>query len=213
MRLATGRSRAGARILVAIGAHPTLEPPIPGGELASPRTRSSIWNACRKRILVVGGGYIAVEFAGIFNGLGSAVTLLHRGDKLLRGFDDDVAIALPRPTPSAASRRSRTGRSRASSADGAPPSRCPTAACSGRPGPVRHRAAAEHVGSRACGGGDHARRDRRDPRRRLFAHPRAVDLRDRRRDQPGQPDAGRDPGGPRFRRHGVRRSRPWSITT
>ena len=47
-----------------------------------------------QRILVVGAGYIAVEFAGIFAGLGSAVTLLHRGDKLLRGFDDDVRVAL-----------------------------------------------------------------------------------------------------------------------
>ncbi len=47
-----------------------------------------------ERILVVGAGYIAVEFAGIFNGLGSDVTLLHRGDRLLRGFDEDVREAL-----------------------------------------------------------------------------------------------------------------------
>src|SRR3712207_7480544 len=46
------------------------------------------------RSLVVGGGYIAVEFAGVFAGLGSEVTLLHRGDKLLRGFDEDVRDAL-----------------------------------------------------------------------------------------------------------------------
>ena len=43
-----------------------------------------------KRLLVVGGGYIACEFASIFNGLGSHVTQLHRGDKVLKGFDDDV---------------------------------------------------------------------------------------------------------------------------
>jgi glutathione reductase (NADPH) len=43
---------------------------------------------------VVGAGYIAVEFAGIFQGLGSKVTLLHRGDKLLRGFDEDLRDAL-----------------------------------------------------------------------------------------------------------------------
>jgi glutathione reductase (NADPH) len=47
-----------------------------------------------KRILIIGGGYIAVEFAGVFAGLGSEVTLLHRGDKLLRGFDDDIRDAL-----------------------------------------------------------------------------------------------------------------------
>src|SRR5262249_39430173 len=42
-----------------------------------------------KRILIQGGGYIAVEFAGIFHGLGSQVTLVYRGDNILRGFDDD----------------------------------------------------------------------------------------------------------------------------
>ena len=43
-----------------------------------------------QRLLVVGGGYIACEFASIFNGLGSKVTQLHRGAQVLRGFDDDV---------------------------------------------------------------------------------------------------------------------------
>src|SRR5262249_42453000 len=43
-----------------------------------------------RRIVIQGGGYIAVEFAGIFNGLGSEVTLVYRGENILRGFDDDV---------------------------------------------------------------------------------------------------------------------------
>ena len=43
-----------------------------------------------KRLLVVGGGYIACEFASIFNGLGSKVTQLYRGEQILRGFDDEV---------------------------------------------------------------------------------------------------------------------------
>jgi glutathione reductase (NADPH) len=47
-----------------------------------------------KRILIQGGGYIAVEFAGIFNGLGSEVTLVYRGDNILRGFDDDLRAHL-----------------------------------------------------------------------------------------------------------------------
>ena len=47
-----------------------------------------------ERVLVVGGGYIAVEFAGVFAGLGSKTTLLHRGKSLLRGFDPEVAQAL-----------------------------------------------------------------------------------------------------------------------
>ena len=81
-------------ILVAVGAHPTLEPPIPGGDLAI--TSNEVFDLPRlpPRLLVVGGGYIAVEFAGVFNGLGSQVTLLHRGDRLLRGFDLDIRDAL-----------------------------------------------------------------------------------------------------------------------
>ena len=47
-------------------------------------------DAFPKRLVVVGGGYIAVEFAGIFNGLGSQVTQLYRGPLFLRGFDSDI---------------------------------------------------------------------------------------------------------------------------
>jgi glutathione reductase (NADPH) len=81
-------------ILVAVGAHPVLEPPIPGGELGITSNEVFHLEILPERILVVGAGYIAVEFAGIFNGLGSDVTLLHRGDRLLRGFDEDVREAL-----------------------------------------------------------------------------------------------------------------------
>jgi glutathione reductase (NADPH) len=95
VRLAGTRTLVRARyILVAVGAHPTAEPPIPGGELAI--TSNEVFHLDRQpeRILVIGGGYIAVEFAGIFAGLGSKVTQLHRGEKLLRGFDEDVRDAL-----------------------------------------------------------------------------------------------------------------------
>jgi glutathione reductase (NADPH) len=95
VRLAkTGTTVRARYILVAVGAHPTLEPPIPGGELGI--TSNEVFHLDRQpeRILVIGGGYIAVEFAGIFAGLGSRTTLLHRGDRLLRGFDDDVRDAL-----------------------------------------------------------------------------------------------------------------------
>src|SRR5215203_2854629 len=95
VRLTSSGARVTARnILVAVGAHPTLEPRIPGGELGI--TSNEVFHLERfpERILVIGGGYIAVEFAGVFAGLGSAVTLLHRGEKLLRGFDDDVRVAL-----------------------------------------------------------------------------------------------------------------------
>jgi glutathione reductase (NADPH) len=45
-------------------------------------------------VVIAGGGYIAVEFAGIFNGLGSKVTQIYRGAQILRGFDDDVRDTL-----------------------------------------------------------------------------------------------------------------------
>ena len=92
--LKTGARIRARYILVAVGAHPTLEPVIPGGELGITSNEVFHLKTQPKRILVVGGGYIAVEFAGIFSGLGSEVTLLHRGDKLLRGFDEEVRDAL-----------------------------------------------------------------------------------------------------------------------
>jgi glutathione reductase (NADPH) len=94
VRVASGARVRARHILVAVGAHPTLEPTIPGGDLAI--TSNGVFELARlpERILVIGGGYIAVEFAGIFAGLGSKVSLLHRGDKLLRGFDDEVRTLL-----------------------------------------------------------------------------------------------------------------------
>jgi glutathione reductase (NADPH) len=80
--------------LVATGAYPVMQPGIPGGEYGI--TSNEVFHLALqpKRIIVVGGGYIAVEFAGIFQGLGSQVTLIHRGDQLLRGFDQDVRVML-----------------------------------------------------------------------------------------------------------------------
>jgi glutathione reductase (NADPH) len=92
--LTTGERIRARYILVAVGAHPTFDPAIPGGELAI--SSNDVFHLAEqpRRILVVGGGYIAVEFAGVFAGLGSEVALLHRGEKLLRGFDEDVRDAL-----------------------------------------------------------------------------------------------------------------------
>ena len=92
--LKTGARIRARYILVAVGAHPTLEPVIPGGELGITSNEVFHLESLPERIMIVGGGYIAVEFAGIFAGLGSRVTLLHRGDKLLRGFDEDLRDAL-----------------------------------------------------------------------------------------------------------------------
>jgi len=92
--LKTGQEIRARYILVAVGAHPVMTPAIPGGELGITSNEVFHLKELPRRIIVVGAGYIAVEFAGIFAGLGSEVTLVHRGDKLLRGFDEDVRDAL-----------------------------------------------------------------------------------------------------------------------
>lgn len=76
-------------IAIATGSRPSL-PHRPGIEHAITSREALSLPTCPKRIAVVGGGYIAVEFAGIFNGFGSQVDLFYRGEKILRGFDDDV---------------------------------------------------------------------------------------------------------------------------
>ncbi|MBZ6076479.1 glutathione-disulfide reductase [Microvirga puerhi] len=92
--LKTGEEIRARYILIAVGAHPVMGPPIPGGELGITSNEVFHLKEQPRRLLVVGGGYIAVEFAGVFAGLGSEVTLLHRGNKLLRGFDEDIRDAL-----------------------------------------------------------------------------------------------------------------------
>ena len=76
-------------ILVSTGGTPTV-PAITGREHVVTSDQMFDLSPFPKRLLVVGGGYIACEFASIFNGLGSQVTQVHRRDKLLTGFDDDV---------------------------------------------------------------------------------------------------------------------------
>ena len=77
------------RILIATGGHPWV-PDIPGSEHAITSNEAFYLDELPLRVAVVGGGYIACEFAGIFNGLGSQVFQLYRGDAVLRGFDHDV---------------------------------------------------------------------------------------------------------------------------
>ncbi len=77
------------RILVATGGWPAI-PDIPGKEYIVSSNEMFVLEQLPERILIVGGGYIAVEFAGIMHGLGVTTTLCHRGDKLLRGFDEDI---------------------------------------------------------------------------------------------------------------------------
>ena len=88
--VAIGERRVTAQnILIATVGRPTA-PAIPGIEHAITSNEAFELPVLPKRILLVGGGYVAVEFAGIFNGLGTEVTLSYRGVQILRGFDDDV---------------------------------------------------------------------------------------------------------------------------
>ncbi len=88
--VATGEKVRAKKILIATGAAPHLGAEIAGLEHVISSNEAFHLEELPKRILIQGGGYIALEFAGIFNGLGSEVTLVYRGENILRGFDDDV---------------------------------------------------------------------------------------------------------------------------
>jgi len=90
VQLASGRKLRARYILVATGASPFIPQHLPGRELAITSNEAFHLERLPRRIVIVGGGYIAVEFAGIFNGLGVETVLLHRGEQILRGFDDDL---------------------------------------------------------------------------------------------------------------------------
>ena len=88
--VAIGEKRVTAeKILVATGSKPFVQD-IPGKEYLSTSDDAFALETLPRRVLVLGGGYIAVEFAGIFAGLGVETTLAYRGPKLLRGFDEDI---------------------------------------------------------------------------------------------------------------------------
>lgn len=88
--VAEGRVVTARLILIATGGTPWLDESIPGTEHAI--TSNEIFHLERfpERLVIAGAGYIAVEFAGIFNNLGADVTLIHRGGTILRGFDEEV---------------------------------------------------------------------------------------------------------------------------
>ncbi|MDE2230204.1 MAG: glutathione-disulfide reductase [Alphaproteobacteria bacterium] len=90
-----GKRHTAANILLAIGGHP-VTPKIPGIEYVISSNEALDLPALPRNVLIVGGGYIAVEFAGIFAGLGAQVQMVIRGDELLNGFDDDIRVHLAR---------------------------------------------------------------------------------------------------------------------
>lgn len=88
-----GTRHTAERILIATGGRPSL-PDVPGIHYAITSNEALDLMQLPKRMVIVGAGYIAVEFAGIFNALGVQVTQILRGDTVLRGFDADVRAAL-----------------------------------------------------------------------------------------------------------------------
>jgi glutathione reductase (NADPH) len=88
---ATGREVTAEHILIATGAHPFMPAGVPGIEHAITSNEVFDLKTLPASAVVVGGGYIALEFAGIFAGLGVETTLVYRGEQVLRGFDKEMA--------------------------------------------------------------------------------------------------------------------------
>lgn len=86
----TGQVVTAEQILIAVGGSANGDKNLPGAELCINSNGALDLKTLPKSIVIAGGGYIAVEFAGIFNGLGVDTTLLYRGEKILRGFDEDM---------------------------------------------------------------------------------------------------------------------------
>lgn len=85
-----GKTVTADKIMLAVGGWPTV-PEFEGSELAITSNETFYLEKLPKKVIVVGGGYIAVEFAGIYQGLGVETTLMYRGPKILRFFDQDVS--------------------------------------------------------------------------------------------------------------------------
>ncbi|MBI4205705.1 MAG: glutathione-disulfide reductase [Betaproteobacteria bacterium] len=84
-----GKRYTAAHILIATGGWP-VKPPIPGAELGFTSNEAFHLTQLPRRVVIIGGGYVAVEFASIFNGLGVETTLVYRGERLLKSFDADL---------------------------------------------------------------------------------------------------------------------------
>lgn len=95
VRLETsGRTVSAKTILIATGGHPNVDQKLPGIEHAITSNEVFHLKELPRRVVIAGGGYIAAEFASVFRGLGSEVTLIYRGEQILRGFDDDLRLGI-----------------------------------------------------------------------------------------------------------------------
>lgn len=88
-----GQQVSADTILIAVGGRARL-PDVPGGALMATSDDVFFWARTPEKVVIQGGGYIAVEFAHILHGIGADVTLLYRGDLFMRGFDRDIAQGL-----------------------------------------------------------------------------------------------------------------------
>lgn len=93
VRLASGQEITARHILIAVGAWPVV-PPFPGHEHAITSNEVFHLPSLPRRVVIKGAGYIALEFAGIFNALGSQVTVVNRSDQILRSYDVDLRARL-----------------------------------------------------------------------------------------------------------------------
>ncbi len=94
VRLTGGRRVSARFILLATGSRPVLDPDVPGREFAITSNEVFDLPTLPERMLIIGGGYIAVEFASIFARLGTKVMLAARSENVLRGFDEDMRIGV-----------------------------------------------------------------------------------------------------------------------
>ena len=92
--VASGKTVTAERIVIATGGAPNPHAALPGHELCISSNEAFDLAKLPRSILIAGGGYIAVEFANIFHGLGVDVTLIYRGKEILQGFDDDLRQGL-----------------------------------------------------------------------------------------------------------------------
>ncbi len=91
---ATGKTVTAERIVIAVGGHPSPHDALPGHEFCITSNEAFDLDKLPKSILIAGGGYIAVEFANIFHGLGVETTLIYRGKEILSRFDQDLRRGL-----------------------------------------------------------------------------------------------------------------------
>jgi glutathione reductase (NADPH) len=92
--LASGKTVTAERIVIAVGGHPSPHDALPGHELCISSNEAFDLPELPNSILIAGGGYIAVEFANIFHGLGVETTLIYRGKEILSRFDQDLRRGL-----------------------------------------------------------------------------------------------------------------------